>query len=98
MTDTLDQAMSERFALQHDELPLPDFAEVLRRATRLSVRSDHRPNTEPRVGKLLWQRSWRRRSVALVAVAVLAAVSAASAVAYHYLGPSPGFTAGLSSL
>jgi len=42
--------------------------------------------------------SWRRRSVVLAGVAVLAAVGAASAVAYHYLGPSPGFSAGLSSL
>jgi hypothetical protein len=29
---------------------------------------------------------------------VLAAVGAGSALAYHYLGPSPGFTAGLSGL
>jgi hypothetical protein len=37
MTDSLDQALSERFALQHDELPMPDFADVLRRATRIST-------------------------------------------------------------
>jgi hypothetical protein len=43
-------------------------------------------------------RSWRRRSVVLAAVTVFAAAGAASAVAYHFLGPSPGFTAGLSSL
>jgi hypothetical protein len=96
MTDSLDQALSERFALQHDELPMPDFADVLRLATRLSS-SESRPNAEPGVRKL-GLRSWRRRSVVLVAVAALAAVGAASAVAYHYLGPSPGFTAGLSSL
>jgi hypothetical protein len=96
MTDSLDQTLSERFALQHDELPMPDFADVLRRATRLSS-SEARPNAEPGVRKL-GPRSWRRRSVVLVAVAALAAVGAASAVAYEYLGPSPGFTAGLSSL
>ncbi|HKU55611.1 MAG TPA: hypothetical protein VJP41_01170 [Gaiellaceae bacterium] len=96
MTDSLDQALSERFALQHDKLPMPDFADVLRRATRLSS-SESRPKAEPGVRKL-GLRSWRRRSVVLVAVAALAAVGAASAVAYHYLGPSPGFTAGLSSL
>jgi hypothetical protein len=97
MTDGLEQALSERFALQHDELPMHDFADVLRRATRLSSGSYPRPTAEP-LSKRSWQRSWRRRSVVLVAVAVLAAVGAASAVAYHYLGPSPGFTAGLSSL
>jgi hypothetical protein len=43
-------------------------------------------------------RSWRRRTVVAVSVAVLAALGAASALAYHYLGPSPGFTAGLSRL
>jgi hypothetical protein len=98
MTDSLDQALSERFALQQDELPQPDFADVLRRATRLSARSEHRPHAEHRLRTLSSRRSWRRRSVVFVAVAVLAAVGAASAVAYHYLGPSPGFTAGLSSL
>lgn len=68
-------------------LPLPDgtradWSDVVRRAGSGSS----------------WLRSWRRRSVVLVAVAVLAAVGAASAVAYHYLGPSPGFSGGLSSL
>ena len=43
-------------------------------------------------------RSWRRRSVVLAGVAVLAGVGATSAVAYHYFDPSPGFSAGLSSL
>lgn len=56
----------------------------------------------PKVGRgfrgLSRMRSWRRRSIVLAGVAVVAAVSAASAVAYHYLGPSPGFSAGLSSL
>jgi hypothetical protein len=43
-------------------------------------------------------RSWGRRSVVLAGVVVLAAIGTASAVAYHYLGPSPGLSAGLSSL
>ncbi len=98
MTDSLDQTMSERFALQHDELPLPDFADVLGRATRLSPLSEPRPHAEHGFRRLSRLRSWRRRSVVLVAVAALAAVGAASAVAYHYLGPSPGFSGGLSSL
>lgn len=45
-----------------------------------------------------WMPSWSRRSFVLVGVALLAAIGAASALAYHYLGPSPGFSAGLSSL
>jgi hypothetical protein len=41
--------------------------------------------------------AWGRRSV-VVAVAAIAAVTVgASAVAYRYLGPSPGFTAGISA-
>ena len=98
MTDSLDQALSERFALQQEGLPQPDFADVLRRATQFSARSEHRPHVEHGRRGLSSHRSWRRRSVVVVAVAVLAAIGAASAVAYHYLGPSPGFTAGLSSL
>jgi hypothetical protein len=47
---------------------------------------------------LAWTRSWRRRTVVAVSVAVLAALGAGSALAYHFLGPSPGFTAGLSGL
>ncbi|HZS30243.1 MAG TPA: hypothetical protein VFA37_03190 [Gaiellaceae bacterium] len=39
-----------------------------------------------------------RRSVVAVAVVALALIGAASAFAYHELSPSPGFTAGLSSL
>jgi hypothetical protein len=40
--------------------------------------------------------AWRRRAV--IAIAVLAFVGAASAFAYRLLSPSPGFTAGLSGL
>jgi hypothetical protein len=43
-------------------------------------------------------RSWPRRSAVAVSVALLAALGAGSALAYEYLGPSPGFTAGLSAL
>ncbi len=43
-------------------------------------------------------RSWRRRTVVTVSVAVLAALGAGSALAYHLLGPSPGFSAGLTGL
>lgn len=34
MTDLFDRMMRERFARQRDDLPLPDFADVLRRAAR----------------------------------------------------------------
>jgi len=98
MTDSLDQALGERFALQHDELPPPDFADVLRRATVVSPGSRSGPRADHALRRPSGLRSWPRRSVVLVAVAVLAAVGAASAVAYHYLGPSSGFSAGLSSL
>lgn len=37
MRDSLDQALSERFALQHDELPAPNFADVLGRAAQIST-------------------------------------------------------------
>lgn len=40
---------------------------------------------------------WRRRTLAAVAAAVVAATVGASALAYRYLGPSPGFTAGVSA-
>lgn len=57
------------------------------------------PHTVPgRFHALAWVRSWRRRTAVAVSVAVLAAAGAGSALAYHYLGPSPGFTAGLSGL
>lgn len=54
--------------------------------------------TPGRFHALARARSWRRRTAVAVSVAVLAAVGAGSALAYHYLGPSPGFTAGLSGL
>jgi hypothetical protein len=47
---------------------------------------------------LAWMRSWRRRTAVAVSVAVLAGLGAGSALAYHFLGPSPGFTAGLTGL
>lgn len=45
---------------------------------------------------LVGLRSWRRRTAVAVGVIVLAA--AGSAFAYTYLGPSPGFSAGLTAL
>ena len=38
-----------------------------------------------------------RRVVAAIAAALVVAAGGTAAVAYHYLGPSPGFTAGLSA-
>ncbi len=68
------------------------WADALARAASPRPRAGHH---SPGLTRM---RSWRRRSIVLVGVAFLAAVTAASAVAYHYLGPSPGFSAGLSSL
>ena len=63
MTDSLDQALSERFALQHDELPMPDFADVLRRASRISIRPE--PRKRPRDYRL-----WGARPVLAAAIVV----------------------------
>lgn len=71
------------------------WADALARAT--SPRRAQRRAGAPFL-RLAWMRSWRRRTAVAVSVAVLAAVGAGTAVAYHLLGPSPGFTAGLSSL
>ena len=71
------------------------WAEALARAE-----SSHRSRLATPDGfhALAWVRSWRRRTAVAVSVAVLAAAGAGSALAYQYLGPSPGFTAGLSGL
>lgn len=74
MTDSLDQVISDRFALQHDELPPPDFADVLRRATRISTRAEPRI----RLHRGLPARGFRR---VLVALAVTALVGTGAAIA-----------------
>lgn len=51
-----------------------------------------------RVGSPSPRRAWGRRTVVAFAASALVLIGAASAFAYHYLGPSPGFTAGLSGL
>ena len=88
MNDMADTILFERFASQSDPVPGPDFADVLRRA-RLSSgdRRDVRPQFAAR----------RRRAVVVFAASALAVGSAAGALAYRYLGPSPGFTAGVSA-
>jgi hypothetical protein len=70
------------------------WAEALARAES----SHRRLTTANRSHALARVRSWRRRTAVAISVALLAAVGAGSALAYHYLGPSPGFTAGLSGL
>jgi hypothetical protein len=57
----------------------------------------HQRTPDRRFHGLLWIRSLHRRTAVAVSVVLLAAIGAASAVAYHYLGPSPGFSAGLSA-
>jgi hypothetical protein len=71
------------------------WAEALARAESRHPRGLTRPG---RFHALAWVRSWPRRTAVAVSVAVLAAAGAGSALAYHYFGPSPGFTAGLSGL
>ena len=86
MTDGPDQALSERFALQHDELPKPDFADVLRRASRITIRPE--PRKQPRNYRL-----WGARPVlaAAVVVGVLAGagVGVAAAVGAFEGTPAP---------
>ena len=87
MTDTVDAILFKRFATQASPLPGPDFADVLRRA--------HRENAPTRGARRVARP--RRRLVAAVVAAAVAVAGAAGALAYRYLGPSPGFTAGISA-
>lgn len=82
MTDSLDRTLAERFAAQHDELPAPDFADVLRRT---------RVRQPPRS----WRR--QTRVVLVAAVLAIAAVGAATAFAVRSLTQSP-VTQGFSAL
>lgn len=75
MTDSLDQVMSDRFALQYDELPPPDFADVLHRATRISTRAESRARLNRRL------RSARGFRPVLVVLAVAVLVGAGAAIA-----------------
>jgi hypothetical protein len=93
MNDGLDQAMSERFARQHDELPMPDFADVLRRATQISARGSGSPE-QRREGRLRWRVPTR---IALVAAVVVIAGGTATAFAVRALTQSP-VTQGFSAL
>jgi hypothetical protein len=58
----------------------------------------HHPRHRTGGSALASMRSWRRRTAVAASAAVLVALGAGSALAYHYLGPSPGFTAGLTGL
>lgn len=91
MTSSLDRVLTDRFARQHDELPEADFADVRRRARRLSP---DRLDTSPR-RRLSWRLPTR---VALVAaVTAIAAVGTATAFAVRALTQSP-VTQGFSAL
>lgn len=66
---------------------------------RVESPSPDRRTADGRSLGLASMRSWGRGAAVTVGVAVLAALCAGSALAYHYLAaPSPGFTAGLSAL
>jgi hypothetical protein len=84
MTDRFDQALSERFALQHDELAMPDFADVLRRAARISTPPV--PRKRPRN-----HRSWGVRPVlaAALVVGVLAGAGVAIAAGFGAFEGTP---------
>jgi hypothetical protein len=73
------------------DVPAPD-EETARRIYRLATAAHP-------LRRGLFRLGWRRRPRLLVAVvaATLAVAGGASALAVHYLGPSPGFTAGFSS-
>lgn len=91
MTSSLDRVLTDRFARQHEELQEADFADVRRRARRLSP---DRLGTSPRR-----RMSWRlpTRVVLVVAVIAIAALGAATALAVHALTQSP-VTQGFSAL
>lgn len=92
MTDSLDQALTARFALQRDELLEPDFADVRRRAERLAPRHAGVGVAGRRV-RLPWRLPTR---VVVVAAVLIAAGGSATAFAVHSLTQSPvtqGFSA-----
>lgn len=90
---SFDHTITERFVLQRDELPDADFADVRRRAERLSSGDAVRGVAERRI-----RRSWRlpTRLVIVVAVIIIAGGSA-TAFAVHSLSQSP-VTQGFSAL
>jgi hypothetical protein len=92
MTSSLDRVLSDRFARQHEELPEADFAEVRRRARRLSSQL-----TAATVGRRLLSRRLPTRVLLVAAVIAIAAVGAATALAVHALTQSP-VTQGFSAL
>lgn len=93
MTDSFDQALRERFALQRDKLLGPDFADVLRRAHRLSSRGSSSP-LRLREVRLPWRLPTR---VVLVAAVVVIVGGTATAFAVRALTQSP-VTQGFSAL
>jgi hypothetical protein len=70
-----------------------DWQDVLHRAEVDAVSDRSASPTRPD------GRRWRRRPLIAAALAAgVAFAGAATAVAYHYLGPSPGFSGGVSAL
>jgi hypothetical protein len=82
MSEGLDSILRERFEGQTDPPPGPDFDDVRARARCEFAAIGRRP---------------RRRILVAALVATAAIGGGASALAYHYLGPSPGFTSGFSA-
>jgi hypothetical protein len=80
MTDSLDQALSERFALQHDELSLPDFADVVHRAAEIAPRLE--VQKRPSAPRVLATLSVRRVLVAALVLCILAGTGVAIAAGF----------------
>jgi hypothetical protein len=88
MTYSLDQALSERFALQRDELPTPDFADVLRRANQVTTRPEPR---KPSRGHRLWGLRPVLAVALIVGVLAGAGVGIAAAVGAFEGTPAPPY-------
>jgi hypothetical protein len=66
-------------------------------AARLAARKEHLLSEISGAAQPTVFARWRRRSLIAAAAAVVTVTVGASALAYRYLGPSPGFSAGVSA-
>lgn len=64
---------------------------------RLAERKEHLLAEVAATGRRALIPGWRRRTLVVLAAVSLAAMVGASALAYRFLGPSAGFTAGVSA-
>jgi hypothetical protein len=92
--DVLDVAIKELVPLC--DATTADWDAVVRRAA-VAEETNILALAPPSRGGFSGWRGLRRRSVVAALAAALVLAGAASAVAYHFLGPSPGFTGGISA-